>query len=201
MLQKICGMHKTLVILCACLLLISCATEKPAPHLTQQSAQTFLHSAWQAQGMLSYRAGQKGFSAAYVWQNQTNQYTVQVIAPLGTWHAKLLVQPHQTATLKTSDGKIFHADNPLLLMEENLDWSMPVEDLRYWLGGIPAPNQAFSLRQTPAHDIAHISQADWSIDYLGYQNFSSLRLPKKIILTHANKTITLLIEQFKALPT
>lgn len=191
---------KRLFLLLTSTLIAACATQQHATQLTQKSAQTFLQSSWQEQGMLSYHAGQKAFSAAYVWHNQKNQYTIQVIAPLGAWHAELAVQPHRTATLRTSDGKIFQAENPVLLMEENLDWSMPVEDLRFWLSGIPAPNQPFTLRQTKAHDTAHISQANWSIDYFGYQNFHALRLPKKIILTHDDKKMILLIENFKELP-
>jgi outer membrane lipoprotein LolB len=198
--RKIMSGQKILLLLFIPLFLSSCAIQKPAAHFTPPAAAEFMRSAWQAQGMLSYHAAQKGFSAGYLWQNQSNQYVVQVFAPLGSWHAKLMVRANHRASLRTSDGKFFQANNPMLLMEENLAWSLPVEDLRYWLCGIPAPSQAFTLRQTAAHDTAHIAQADWSIDYFGYENFATWRLPKKIILTQGDKTITVLIQRFKMLP-
>lgn len=187
---------KHILIFLGCLLLAACVTQQ-AKQLTAQSVSTFLHTPWQEQGMLSYREGKKGFSAAYVWQNASNQYTIQVIAPLGAWRAKLNVAG-SSATLSTSDGKVLQAKDPLALMEENLDWSIPVTYLRYWLWGVPAPDAPFTAQNNTQHDVTHLTQAGWSIDYLSYQNFSLARLPTKIVLMQDEKKITLVIENFQA---
>lgn len=187
---------KPIFILLGCLLLAACVTQQ-TKQLNAQSVSTFLHTPWQEQGILSYREGKKGFSATYVWQNANDQYTIQMIAPLGAWHAKLNVAG-SGATLSTSDGKILHAKDPLSLMEENLNWSIPVIYLRYWLWGVPAPDVAFTTQSNAQHDMTHLTQAGWSIDYLNYQNFSLARLPTKIVLAQGEKKITLVVENFQA---
>lgn len=186
----------SIFILVGSLFLASCATQQ-ARRLDSQSAPVFMHSTWQEQGVLAYRAGKKGFSASYIWQNSKDHYTVQIIAPLGTWRAKLWVTANGAA-LSTSDGKILRARDPLSLMEENLNWSIPATYLHYWLWGIPEPHTPFQARKNAQNDITHLDQGGWSIDYPSYENFSLARLPEKIVLSQGEKKITLVVQNFNA---
>ena len=74
-------------------------------------------------------------------------------------------------------------------MQENLGWSIPVTDLRYWLWAMPAPHEPFTIKQTSQHEIVQLTQAGWSINYVSYRYFNTLRLPEKIILSQGEKKL------------
>jgi outer membrane lipoprotein LolB len=186
-------LHSFLIFLCA--LLAACATQSPRSTNNEKTA-SLANSSWREQGIFSYQDNHHGFSASYIWQNTKDHYAIELMGPLGTGHAKLLVNT-KTTLLTTGDGKTFQADNPQLLMEQNLGWSMPVANLKYWLWATPKPNQAFTLKRSTQGDVTQLEQAGWCIQYINYHRFSNYRLPEKIVLTQNNKKIMLVIQNFE----
>ena len=168
--------------------LAACTTSSVLPKISQPLPQ----ARWQADGVLGYREGERGFSAGYIWQNQPESYHIQLIGPLGAWRAHLSGDPHQTV-LAMSNGQRFRASNPETLMQENLGWSVPVENLRYWFLGLPNPYLKGLVSRRNDGEVTAIQQAGWVIEYLSYQNTH----PSRILLTQGNKKITVVVEHFK----
>jgi outer membrane lipoprotein LolB len=165
------------------LLLSACTT-----HLTPRATQPLSQQAWHADGVFGYRDQGKGFSAGYIWQNAGDHFTVQIIGPLGAWHANLQ-QEDGEIVLSTSDGKVCRAKDAETLMQENLGWSIPVAYLRYWFVGLPDPKVKSKVIPAQNDQSKQIQQAGWII---GYPSAS------KILLTQGTKKITVIINHFSA---
>ncbi|MCD6048010.1 MAG: outer rane lipoprotein LolB [Gammaproteobacteria bacterium] len=165
-------------------LLLSACTTHPIPSATQALSQ----KAWRADGVFGYRDQGKGFSAGYIWQNAGDHFTVQIIGPLGAWHANLQQEAGEII-LSTSDGKVCRAKDAETLMQENLGWSIPVEYLRYWFIGLPDPKVKSKIIPAQNDQTKQIQQAGWIIDYPS---------ASKILLTQGTKKITVIINHFSA---
>ena len=52
-------------------------------------------------------------------------------------------------------------------LQDRLGFELPLDNLRYWLLGIPDPSTPFELTRNAQDRAAHLSQAGWNIDYDG----------------------------------
>ncbi len=163
-------------------LLTACTTQ-----MTPSVDPSLLTQSWFADGILGYNENGKGFSANYYWQNTAQKYHIQLIGPLGAWRAMLSGDKH-SAALTMSDGRVFHAKDAGTLMQENLGWSIPVIDLRYWFLGLPNPAMKYKIQRTANGDMQQIQQAGWIIDYSEHRT--------RLVLTQGQKKITVIIEHF-----
>lgn len=170
-------------------LLSSCATQS-----TQLTTSNIAHPEnWQADGVFAYRDQQQGFSAGYIWKNTNSHYDINIIGPLGAWRAVLQGDAKQ-AQLTTSDGKVNKSGDPQLLMQQNLGWSIPVNDLMHWLWGEPNPAQKGVVSKNAQGQVVAIQQNGWTIHYADYDEFQNKLVPNRIILTQDNKKVTVVIQ-------
>lgn len=188
------GVARKLLLITSACLLSACVSQTP-PGSTTQSVSNLAQATWQEGGVFGYRNGDKGFSAGYVWQNSKDQYNIQLIGPLGAWRAKLSGDNRQ-AQLATSDGKMFSAKSPALLMAQNLGWSIPVENLRHWLWATPVPTIPGEVSRKANGEVTQIKQSGWIVQYPYYQNFAGYYLPARIVLIQDSKKITVVIDHF-----
>jgi outer membrane lipoprotein LolB len=74
-------------------------------------------------------------------------------------------------------------------MQENLGWSVPVKNYYYWVRGIPAPHLPYQKTMDRYHHIQTLSQQGWRIDYLSYQSYQGIDIPRKIRLRYGKLTL------------
>lgn len=180
--------YKTTFALCVAMILSACATQVPPPSATQLSAKN-----WQMDGLFGYHDKAQAFNASYMWQNQGDQYHIHVIGPLGAYSAELSGDSRQ-ARIETSDGKSYQAANAAQLMQQNLGWSIPVQDLMHWLWATPNPNLSGNVSKNAQGQVVQIQQAGWVINYSNYAEYQNQQVPNRIVLTQPDKKITVVIQ-------
>ncbi len=185
------------------LLLAACAGTTPPPAaitLNQTSA------AWQKrqaallaivnfklQGRLAER-GLTGTRADLSWDQQSEHFDVRLSGPLGVG-ALLLSGTADAMTIRTKDG-IAQTSDASDFMRHQLGWSLPVSQLRYWVLGLPAPDETPTLVIDDQGRTANLKQNGWQIDYAEYQTFDNLELPRKIDLADGTHSFRLVIDQW-----
>ena len=83
------------------------------------------------------------------------------------------------------------APTPELLMQEQLGYSLPVNNLYFWIRGLPAPSVRSKIYFDPYHHIKHLTQENWEIQYLQYTQFNNTDLPSLIELKNTEEHIQL----------
>ncbi|NIN34367.1 MAG: lipoprotein localization factor LolB, partial [Gammaproteobacteria bacterium] len=58
-----------------------------------------------------------------------------LISPLGRGTYQLNGDS-QLVSLLTAENKLYQAETPEILLQNNLGWSVPVDGLKYWVKGI-----------------------------------------------------------------
>ncbi|CAM4457757.1 MAG: Outer-membrane lipoprotein LolB [Legionellaceae bacterium] len=138
-------------------------------------------SHWHLQGAVALRTVHKAWSVSFVWQQQSPNYTLHLFGPLGLQQMELIGSSSQVA-LSTSSKPMLVAKNADELLYRELGWHLPVNQLLYWIKGIPVPNKRAICQWDTLHRLSNLKQDHWEIKYNEYTNIQGMDLPIKLIL-------------------
>ncbi|MEZ5524593.1 MAG: lipoprotein insertase outer membrane protein LolB [Pseudomonadales bacterium] len=150
---------------------------------------------WDIMGKLGIRTPDQSNSARFNWQQQAQHFDIRVTSLLG----------QGLATLSGTSGNVhlniagrgeFDTSVPEALLLQELGWTLPVDDLNYWIRGIPSPNSQARYQLNDQGLMENLHQAGWQLHFSRYQQFGSFPLPGKILLQQDDIKLTLLIKQW-----
>lgn len=170
-------------------LLAGCAIT-PAPPTTDVLA---VQTAWAARqqqlstmqgfalnGRVAVKGG--GLSGALRWQQAGEAFNLRIVGPFGA--GALLVEG--TPALVTIKGKDIDlvTDAPRQVLAERTGWRLPLDALRWWVLGLPAPQAADAERAQVLLDAEgraeQIRQDGWTLRYSDYRSGAVTALPHRI---------------------
>ncbi len=188
------------------LVLTACVTvEKhqlpPGSEITKQAAWE-VHQAnikslnvWKLKGRVAGKSNNQGFRAGVQWNQLQTNYVIDLHGPLGRKVAVISGAPGNVQ-LKTSKGESFEADNAENLMQNLFGYSLPVNGLRYWLLGLPDPNQPQNSLLLDEHGkLMQLDQAGWLINYSRYHESNPV-LPALIKISNPTLDATIKIDRW-----
>ncbi len=132
------------------------------------------------------------------WVNKGDNYSIFISGPIGKILAKI-IKTEQLVTLNVIDESEVSAPTAEELLEKSLGWSLPISGLVYWIKGIPDANFDYTLEFNKNGYLNFISQQGWEIKFLAYSNHENYQLPRKIVLSQENITITIIIKSWDSL--
>ena len=68
-----------------------------------------------------------------------------------------------------------------------LGWSIPVENLSWWVRGIQAPGQADQRTLGEGGSLSFLSQSGWDIEFGRYRDVQGFSLPLKLTARQGGK--------------
>lgn len=189
-----------LLLLIAVLTLSACSTLspplKPANHyLTWQQRQHQLQniSSWKTSGILGISYNAQNSIAHFSWQQMPLSYEITLSSALDIGSIKITGNKKEVTLWKSSTDKITAA-TPEELMQAELGWGLPLENLKYWARGLPVPHSKYNAKFDRYNHIVSLSQNGWQIKYLAYGAVKNIDLPTKILLTTQGLRIKVVIK-------
>ena len=153
---------------------------------------------WFMLGTVAVRAGGEASRVAIRWRQTSDSYLLRFTGPLGIG----LLEVEGSATgveARFPNGRRARAASPESLLEQEIGWSVPLEGLRYWVVGAPAPGGTTSSMEFDDHGrLAHLEQAGWTVDYERYGFLDDLALPERIRFSSETVEATIVIRRWKA---
>ncbi|MCZ8131852.1 MAG: outer membrane lipoprotein LolB [Steroidobacteraceae bacterium] len=155
---------------------------------------------WRAAGRVAVRTAVDGWSASFDWRETGFRSELAVRGPFGAGGARI-VRTADRITLETGDDPPVEVPAPFAALDgalvERLGFPLPVEYLRWWLAGVPAPG----LPSTPVAD--GFEQAGWSVrpQELGGVAGAPAALPKRVVLEREDTRIRVAIDRWVPAPT
>jgi outer membrane lipoprotein LolB len=147
---------------------------------------------WIAKGRIGVSGVEQSGSGGFTWTQQAERSSVQVQGPLGTGTLQMEFDGRQLS-LHTADGAQYDADQALTELQARLGVAVPISELRYWLVGLAAPgNHAWS-----GTDNSVLEQSGWHIVYGPWLQQDTLGLPGKLVLTHDQLRIVMVVQQWQ----
>ncbi|MDH3343270.1 MAG: lipoprotein insertase outer membrane protein LolB [Gammaproteobacteria bacterium] len=209
--MKICrlnGVSGRVLVLLLAALLVGCATHSVAPALDAEAVDRLWESrqaqlgelaGWQMKGRVAVKSEQDSWSASMSWQQQAEAFDIRFSSMLGQRMAQLKGDA-LTASLYLPDDRVLSASNVSELLDDELGWSVPMDGLRYWLVGMPAP-MAVGKSNKALDELGRLQwleQSGWRIEYQRYRAAGILEVPKKMVLTRNDLRVRLVIDRWQA---
>ncbi len=169
--------------------------EEVAPSWEQRQAFLTEVSQWSLSGRIAIRAGKKGWSANLRWQQNSDRFEIQLNAPLGQGAAHFYGDDTQVV-MELPDQPPKVAASVEELLQEALGWHVPIEGLRYWITGLPAPTTHPKIELDNLNRLDRLQQSGWQINYRRYTQVGQMSLPKKIELNNHDLRLRLMIDEW-----
>lgn len=181
---------------CAHLQKPSAPPSQPAKSWPSRQNQLAQQKNWNIKGSIGVRTADKGTSASFNWRQQQHAYFIELFGPLGINRAMLTGTGNQV-TLQTADKKTYVAKDSEALLRERYGWYLPVNNLYYWVRGLPAPHSSADVQLDANKRLATLHQQGWQIRYNSYTNTNGLELPEKMTLDRGKLHIRMVIRQWQ----
>jgi outer membrane lipoprotein LolB len=193
---------RRLILLVACAaVLAGCAAPRPKGASLPAAAASWderrkdLEQAtrWDLDGRAAAALGQQGWQASLNWRQTGADSELHLAGPLGIGALMIKVTP---AGLSLNGAP--PSDAVVAQLQDRLGFELPLDNLRYWLLGIPDPNTAFELTRNAQDRAARLSQAGWDIEYDDYMPGDGDLLPKRLVLTRAEARVRIAVDRWEA---
>ena len=188
-------MRRALTLICCCAL-AACATTRTAPPPSikweQRVGELQSADAWQLDGRAAVALGTQGWQATLSWRQTENLAEVHLSGPFGIG-ALVLKQTPEGLSLNGAPP----SDAVMSLVQEKLGFDLPLENLHYWLLGVPNPGSTFDLSRNEQDRVKVLSQAGWSIAYDRYMPVAGDLLPARLVLTTGDVRVRIVIDRWE----
>ena len=152
---------------------------------------------WQIEGKLGYRDSSDGGSAWLNWHQKQESFNVTLNGPFGTGTTKIIGADNY-AQLQRAGHEHITATSPSALTELLFGWQWPVEQLQFWVKGIPAP---YAPKQSFSHNtdgtLALLKQSNWTLKFSNYEKTGNWVLPGKIKGQNGDYHFTLVVKNWQ----
>ncbi len=175
--------HVIAAVTAALLLLAGCTTQPLHPVADNWQAHTQQLEkldAWRLNGKMGYRQSGDGGSAWIEWQQLPEQFEVRLSGPFGAGTAYLRSKPGLTELTQAGEEPI-RAASAKELTRHLFGWQWPVEDLQFWVRGLPSPHgMTQTLTLNEQHLLSSLEQSGWRLKFSRYSVQDQWLLPGKI---------------------
>jgi outer membrane lipoprotein LolB len=187
-------MRRALTIICCCALAgcVSTRPLRPASTWQQRLGELQNAAAWQLDGRAAVALGAQGWQATLNWRQSDNTAEVHLSGPFGIG-ALVLKQSAEGLSLNGAPP----SDAVLSQVQDKLGFDLPIENLHYWLLGVPNPASTFDLSRNDQDRAAALSQAGWSITYDRYLPVAGDLLPGRLVLTRGDVRVRIFIDHWQ----
>lgn len=150
---------------------------------------------WQLTARLGIITKDDRGSLSLFWRQNHANYRMNLTNVVGKRVFDISQTPPHAVTLIDSDGKTHNAENARDLVYSLTGWDLPVEQLSYWIKGLPG--KADSVTYDDNGRPKTIQSHGWQLRYAGYTQINGLWLPSGLELNHENTTLKLAISEWE----
>lgn len=136
---------------------------------------------WKIQGRLALHTAEQGLQASLHWVRERERHILDLTGPLGRGHVRLSLD-REGAQLRDADGKTYKAENAQQLLYRHTGWVVPLNELNYWILGLPAPDVSANQDMDEWGRLKTLRQSGWEIRFLEYTRTGALELPSKLFI-------------------
>lgn len=189
-------MNYRLLSLFALATIISACSSRPTGPTTPPPDNVNAISKWETSGRVGIRTQEDAVSGNFNWQKDPKTFALSIVGPFGQGATKLDQNQDGMVTLAYEDT-IVTGNNPAALLQQELGWEFPVEQVTYWIRGLAAPNSPSRIYQDPISKLPNtIEQDGWLITYNNFTKVDGLSLPQRMQVSNPPFRVNLIINQW-----
>ncbi len=175
-------------------------TDQPPANWAARSASLGQLDHWKLTGKLAVRQpSDSGTAIINHWIQDGESYDLALSSSfLGMGSTRLKGVPG-FIELTLSNGETYRSGEPESLVQAATGWQLPLENLTWWIRGLPSPGSDYRLLFDEQGSLAIIRQDGWEIRYDRWQDFlaSYPALPARITALKEDKRVRLVVSDWQ----
>jgi outer membrane lipoprotein LolB len=149
-------------------------------------------AAWQLDGRAAVAVGTQGWQASLNWRQRGADAELHLAGPFGV--GALVLQ-------ETAQGLSLNGAPPsgavVAQLQERLGFDLPLDDMRFWLLGVPHPGVVFDLTRNDQDRAQQLIQAGWTLTYDRYVPANGDLLPSRVVLSHEGVRVRIAVDHWE----
>jgi outer membrane lipoprotein LolB len=144
---------------------------------------------WSLDGRLAVAANKDSWSATLNWQHDVDVEQINLSGPLGQGAARIRLTKNQVV-IDRGGKNVQTSNNPEEFIQQQLGMMVPIHSLRYWVVGLPEPEQDF------IETADGFKQGQWLIEYKEMQQAGKYTMPRKVFVINSQVKLKVIIDQW-----
>jgi outer membrane lipoprotein LolB len=142
----------------------------------------------------------QGGNGSFVWQQRSERTELMVRGPLGAGGLQVITDG-ELLELADSSGQPLDGAAARAELERRLGVALPLAELRYWMLGVPAPQETAGPVEKPEGAMTPgFIQRGWTVSYETVGEQAGWRLPSRLSATMGNTRVRIVVDDWM-LPT
>lgn len=163
----------------------------------QRQQQLGAVSGFETTGRIAIKGG--GLSGALRWQQWGEEFQLRIAGPFGAG-ATLIEGVPARVKIKNKDIDL-ETTEPQRVLLQSTGWLLPLDALRWWALGIPAPGDDLPSAQLDGLGRpTEMQQRGWLLRYSDYREETAAAIPGRIEASQGNWSATVVFEAFALSP-
>lgn len=189
-------LHKLAYVFLLSSVMVACSSRPTGPSTPPPETVANI-VAWDISGRIGIRTQDDALSGNFNWHKDPASYDLNISGPFGQG-ATSLVKNSEDVIALSYDNKTVVGESAKQLLQEELGWEFPVEQVAYWVRGLPSPNSPAIIIPTDDNtsNTLQIDQDGWLIEYKNHMTVESLELPQKIQISKPPYKVNLIINHW-----
>jgi outer membrane lipoprotein LolB len=152
-------------------------------------------SSWTINGAIAAKNKKEAWSASLNWkQNGPSNYQIRLFGPLGG--GSMLIEKKGSVITYQDAQKRTTSNNADDLVYKQTGTRIPIQNLYYWMRGLPAPGAVQSAQYDQAGRLSYLKQAGYTIQYMRYTNKQGVDLPSKLHVRGTEGNLKLIVKRW-----
>jgi len=187
----------SLLVTSACTTQPKKSTEVEQGEWIKFNGHAFKHQSWALNGRFVVRNESESWHGDIYWQQENETYLIRLSGPLGQGKVQLKGKPGHSE-LQLSENEYYIAEDAERLLSRFTGVVIPVEGLRYWVLGVPRPNNVNAgLEQDEQGRLVRITQHGWDVQIKRYDQVDGETLPTKLFMDNKEYKVRLVVDQWQ----
>lgn len=171
-------------------------TVKPVANWNVYQRQLGAIETWQFKGRLGLRVPGDAANPRIVWKQNPSDYAIRMWGAFGQGNTWIYGDGSGVRIEQAGKDTVF-APTPEQLVYDTLGYDIPVQDLRYWVKGIPAPDVPVESITSNANGLVEqLRQSGWSLTFDRYAPVANWNLPGRIVAFRGDIRLTLRVNEW-----
>lgn len=183
----------------ALLLIVSaCRTVPVGPAVDWQSEKAARQalSHWEMSGRAAVATPTEGFNAALHWQQSGDTSEARLQGAFGVGGVRVVAKGG-LLEVETSNGERIESAEAGPALEKAIGVELPVNELRYWLLGVPAPSSPAEEELDAQRRLTRLSQQGWTITFDRFARVDGSWLPRRMRLERGPVRVRVIADRWK----
>lgn len=177
--------------------LTACATRTvvtvPVVATRPQSVAKF--GPWRMNGRVAIRTREDAWSARLIWTHATEVDSLRLTSAWKQGGLLIDVYGNHLIRVREGAGPAEQSGDVDALLHRKLGFAVPLEALRHWILGLPAPSGAAQPAREGQGEV--LRQAGWTIRYQEFIHVSGYELPRRLEVEREGLRLRLVVDRWE----